>query len=373
MTSRRAVWALLALGTGSCLRPTEERAERDREVGQASAAALEVHVEEGLAAVRQLDEGKLVLWDSAPEVHVRLSNGGSLRSGFVLEIQNCLRDSVVRVAHGDRELALEQLPEPLPTRRRWRFDVPPRSELSLRVQAPDAGERTPFRFAVLSDVQEAIDRVQDIYRVINTDRSLRFLFGAGDLTEQGTPEELERFQRELESLDVPYYTTLGNHELGESPPAYHDYFGRGSFQFRFHGVRFTLLDSASASLDPIVFDWLDGWLEAGRDDVHIVSMHIPPLDPTGVRNGAFASRAEAAKLLGRLAQGGVDLTLYGHVHSYYSFENAGIPARISGGGGAIPERFDALGRHFLSVLVDPERGVRDISVVRVDQQGSRRR
>jgi hypothetical protein len=37
-------------------------------------------------------------------------------------------------------------------------------------------------------------------------------------------------------------------------------------------------------------------------------MHIPPLDPTGVRNGAFASRSEAAKLLARLAEGGVDLS-----------------------------------------------------------------
>lgn len=40
----------------------------------------------------------------------------------------------------------------------------------------------------------------------------------------------------------------------------------------------------------------------------------------------------------------VDLTVHGHVHSYYAFANAGIPAFITGGGGAIPERFDAIGR-----------------------------
>lgn len=367
-----ARWAWLALATTACLRPTEERAERDRTVGQASAAALHVHVEDGLATVRRLDETTLVLWDSAPGVQARLTNEGGLRSGFVVEIQNCLRDSLVVVSHGDRALPVEELPAPLPTRRRVRVDVPASAELTLRVEAPDADGRQPFHFAVLSDVQEAIDRVQDIYAVMNTDPSLRFVLGAGDLTEQGTPEELERFQQELERLHAPYYATLGNHELGHDPPAYHDYFGRGSFQFGFHGVRFTLIDSASASVDPVVFDWLETWLEAGRGDVHIVAMHIPPLDPTGVRNGAFASRAEAAKLLGRLAEGGVDLTLYGHVHSYYSFENAGIPARISGGGGAIPERFDALGRHYLRVLVDPALGVRDVSVVRVDQRGTQR-
>ncbi|RKG95450.1 metallophosphoesterase, partial [Corallococcus carmarthensis] len=38
----------------------------------------------------------------------------------------------------------------------------------------------------------------------------------------------------------------------------------------------------------------------------------------------------------------------------------------SGGGGAIPERFDGVGRHFLAVDVDPSVGVRDVGLVRVD-------
>jgi Icc protein len=95
-------------------------------------------------------------------------------------------------------------------------------------------------------------------------------------------------------------------------------------------------------------------------------MHVPPIDPVGVRNGSFASRNEGAKLLKRLADGGVDLTIYGHIHSYYSFENAGIPAYVSGGGGAIPERFDNMGRHFLVVAVEPQVGIQNVEVVRVD-------
>ena len=83
--------------------------------------------------------------------------------------------------------------------------------------------------------------------------------------------------------------------------------------------------------------------------MHVVVTHIPPLDPVGERNAAFGSRAEAAKLLQRLASGTVDLTLYGHVHSYYAFGNAGIPAYISGGGGAHPEKLDGIGRHYLAV------------------------
>ncbi|HVZ33837.1 MAG TPA: metallophosphoesterase, partial [Polyangiaceae bacterium] len=239
-------------------------------------------------------------------------------------------------------------------------------DLALSVAPPGTDAPRPFRFAVLSDIQEAINHVQDIYRLINAEAGVEFVFSAGDLTERGSSAQLERFQRELEQLAVPYFTTLGNHELGHSPALFRQYFGRGSESFEYRGVRFTLLDSASATIDPIVLDWLETWMAAADGELHIVAMHIPPLDPFGVRNGAFASRDEAADLLGRLAQGGVALTLYGHIHSYYHFENAGIPAYISGGGGAIPERFDHIGRHFLVVDADPLAHTTAVRVVRVD-------
>jgi predicted phosphodiesterase len=345
----------------ACARPAEERAERDRSVGQARVENLAVHVKDGLAAVRALEASRVVLWGSAPSYEFELTSDAA--ASVTIELQNCLSDAEL-VALEPLELTLTEEASSLPTRRSFVVDLPAGAS-RLRVAAPDADDEGPFRFALLSDVQEAIDGVSDIFDRLNLEPDVRFLLGAGDLTEEGSVEELERYQRELEVLDVPYFTTLGNHELGVSPARYHDYFGRGNFQFGFRGVTFTLLDSASATLDPIVYDWLDGWLRtAGR--IHVVSMHIPPLDPIGVRNGAFASRPEAAKLLGKLAEGGVDLTVYGHIHSYYSFENAGIQAYISGGGGAIPERFDNVGRHFLVFDIDPEHGIENEYRVEID-------
>jgi 3',5'-cyclic AMP phosphodiesterase CpdA len=189
--------------------------------------------------------------------------------------------------------------------------------------------------------------------------------GAGDLTADGTRGELERFQRELERMNVPYYATLGNHELGDDPPPYHDLFGRGNYHFVFRRVHFTLLDSESALLDPLVYDWLDGWLGEGRGKTHVVAMHIPPVDPSGTRHGGFASKNEAAKLLNQLALHDVDLTLYGHIHTYIRFENAGIEAHIAGGGGAIPNRGDGIGRHYLVVKLGAS-GVTSTRVVEVD-------
>ncbi|MBX3184938.1 MAG: metallophosphoesterase [Polyangiaceae bacterium] len=371
-----SAWALLAAGAFTALvgcqsRPAEERARRDLEVGRASGHGVSLRVSDGLAVVREIrvenGEGRLWLWSSAPSWELTLRRMDSAPERLRLRLSNIPKDAALEVVSGAAQVV--KLPPTDPS-------APPSAELSfqlttqdaelrLRLASPASKVEGPFAFAVLSDIQEAIDSVQDIFRRVNLEPVV-FLLGAGDLTQQGTHEQLTRFQRELQGLSVPYYTTLGNHELGQSPSLWHDYFGRGSFHFGYRGVAFTLLDSGSATLDPIVYDWLDGWLKAASGRVHVVAMHIPPLDPIGVRNGAFASRNEAAKLLVKLAEGHVDLTLYGHIHSLYDFENAGIPAYISGGGGAIPERFDEIGRHFLVVDVDPAQGVTGVRAVRVD-------
>ncbi|HEY3493499.1 MAG TPA: metallophosphoesterase [Polyangiaceae bacterium] len=344
-----------------CTPRAEERARRDLSVGTLTSATIDVRVVSGLATVRALGTERVALWASAPSFDFELTARAALRLRF--EVENAMPAAVLRAVPAGSVVAAE--PGQNPTKKAWQLTLPV-GTTRFRLATPDAGVAGPFRFALMSDVQEAIDEVQDIFTLIDAEPELSFLLGAGDLTERGTVEQLERFQRELATLGVPYYTTLGNHELGTTPPPYQEWFGRASFQFSHRGVYFTLLDSGSATLDPLVYEWLDGWLANARNSVHVVGMHVPPIDPVGVRNGAFGSRAEATALIAKLAEAGVDLTLYGHIHSYYSYDTAGIPAFISGGGGAIPERFDDMGRHFMVFDVDPVRGLTGSRVVRVD-------
>jgi len=354
-----SVLLLVSLATG-CARPAKDRTERDLEIGNATSGDLRVSVVGGLAAVHSLEPQRLVLWSSAPawEIEFESREAASMR----LEVENCMRDvELTALTPGATVLAGSAHQG---TRKYWDVGLS-KGHSQLRLASPDINDRQTFKFGLLSDIQGAIDRVQDIYRAVNAEPDLRFLLGAGDLTERGTVAQLIRFRRELESLDIPYYTTLGNHELDGATTSFQAWFGRGSFQFVFGAVYFTMLDSASATLDPLVYDWLRDWLARGRDSVHVVGMHIPPLDPIGVRNGAFASRGEAAALLADFAEHGVDATFYGHIHSYYEFRNAGIPAFISGGGGAIPERFDNMGRHFMVIEVNADSGIRSTRVVRV--------
>jgi Icc protein len=360
---RSALLLVAPAAAVACLRPSQDRAERDLEVGRAEAAGLLVEVAEGLAAVRDLSSGYLSLWAGAPSLDITLRRDAAAPADWQLELRNCMPDAQLAAPIG---VQVAPLPRSVPTACAWDLQLPAGQSVRVSIRAPGADQPAAFRFAVTSDVQDAMDRVGEVFDRMNQDPGLRFVLSTGDLTEQGGREEFERFQDELRRLDVPFFTTLGNHELGRSPTPFHDYFGRGNFHFAFQGVHFTLLDSASACLDPLVYDWLDDWLARARSRTHVVAMHVPPLDPVGLRNGGFASRNEAALLLGKLAGGEVDLTLYGHLHSYYRFQNAGIEAHISGGAGALPERFDGIGRHYLRVEVAADAGVLSAHVVRVD-------
>lgn len=353
-----------ALGLAACIDVADRRARRDLEVGLASADGIEVRVENGAAAVRSVSATRVHLWLQAPDVRLELG----LPAGappVELVANNVLADATLAPISGDATIA--DAPGPIPTEKVWTITPPPGAgPLAFRIAPPDADTTGRYRFGVFADVQEAIDSVQDIYRRMAADPTLRFVVMSGDLTRRGTSEEFERFQEEMRTLPIPIYATLGNHELGTRDDLFHEYFGRGNTSFVFRGVQFTLLDSASATIAPVVYGWLERWLQEGLDRVHFVYAHIPPLDPIGNRGGAFASRLEANKLLSLLASGKVDVTFYGHVHSYYAFTNAEIPAFITGGGGAIPEKLDGIGRHFLSVDVDPASALVEVAIVYVD-------
>jgi 3',5'-cyclic-AMP phosphodiesterase len=363
---RNGVGLIAGLFAG-CLWPSGDRPAQDRDVGRAAGHGAEIRVDDGLASVREVTDGALRFWAAAPTLTIRASFAAGAADAWTVTIANCLPDAALTATTPNgRAVPVTLLPGDIPTERRFRIEREREPELDLALRSPDANDTGTFRFALLSDIQEALDQVQDIYARMNQDPSIRFVLSAGDLTEQGTPEEFERFQRELRSLQVPYYATLGNHDIVAGDGIYQRYFGRGSARFVYRGVQFTLLDSASASIDPAVHDELSGWLAEGRDRVHVVAMHIPPLDPVGERNAAFGSRNEAEALIGRFVEGKVDLTLYGHIHAFYAFANGGIQAFVSGGGGAHPELLTGIGRHYLTVDIG-EGGVGVTGVVRVDE------
>jgi predicted phosphodiesterase len=362
---RRALIFCLILAAGCAIRPAQDRAELDREVGEVRMGGVTWSVDDGLAQFVESEPSRLVAWAQAPALDLETSpEDPDATDSWELELRNVMPDGELVVVEGNAQVTL--VDQPLPTRQIWRIESVGEQDARFRFAPPDADAADAWRFAVLSDVQEALPTVGDIFERINRDASIRFVVSTGDITDIGSTEELARFKDELQALDVPFYSTVGNHEEGSADRVWTRTIGRANFNFRFKDAYFSFIDSGSATIDPIVYGWLEAWLDRARSSVHVFVSHIPPIDPMGVRNGSFRSRQEAAKLQQLLAEGNVDLALHGHVHSYYLFERAGVPSYISGGGGAIPERFDGIGRHYLVVDVSPDDGIDSVGVVRVD-------
>lgn len=330
----------------ACTRPGEDRALAELAVGSAELAGVTVQATGGLAAIRALGPGRIELWSQTPDLELTVALPAAAR--YTIVARNTLGDAVLSEG-GQVTLRAPGGPPTVAT-----FELAlAAGEHALRIAPPDADRAEPFRFAAMADIQTALPTVDDVFRAISDLPDVRFVAGMGDLTERGEVAEYDLFERQLATLAVPFYTTLGNHELWGPAARFHDRFGRASFHFGFKGAAFTFVDTGDTGIDPVVEGWLDGWLADARDRVHVFLTHVPPLDPFGGRYGSFRSAEDGRRLIARLVDGNVDLALYGHIHTYLAYSNAGIPSYISGGGGAQPMKWDGIDRHFLVVTVDP--------------------
>jgi Icc protein len=373
------VRALVFVMLAACTRPSAERALADLEVGSATLGGTNVTITDGMAAIRRLTDNNLELWASAPVIEVTIftdvaaawtilvSNtpvDAVLTAGDMIVTARPLRGAAIVTARPLRGAAIVREPGTRPTVAR--FTVPLVAGANrLLVAPPDHDVPGAFRVAAMADIQTAMGSVHEVFEAISAVPDLRFVVAMGDITDRAEIAEYELFEQKLLSLDIPFYSTIGNHELWADPERWFTRYGRMNFQFTFKGAAFTFVDSGDAGIDPVVEDWLDGWIADAGAKPHVFLTHMPPIDPVAYRYGGFRSMRDGHRLLARLAQGGVDLTLYGHIHTHIEFENAGIPARISGGGGADPMRLDGIDRHFLVLDVD-DRAIQDVRVQRVD-------
>lgn len=353
-----AIAALL----GGCIRPASDRFDLDAEVGAGEADDIDLQVVDGQAQILESTDGLVRLWAQSPTVEVRATNTAGAERTVEIVIDNVAETTAVTAA----DARVRELPARRAITRRLSVDIDPADTAELLIAPADAAEVRPFRFVVMGDVQTALDRFDDVLEAIGDVDGVEFVMSTGDLVEDGQDSEWELLDLQLERATVPFYSTIGNHELVREPEIWHRRFGRYNVHFIHRDVAFTFIDSGNATLDPKLRDELRLWLDESRDRVHLFGTHYPLIDPVGGRNASFRSRKEAAAVLAELAEGRVDTTFYGHIHSYYAYSNAGIPAFISGGGGAWPERLDGIGRHFLVVDVDPGRQLVEIGIVRID-------
>ncbi|NLU67519.1 phosphodiester glycosidase family protein [Streptomyces sp. HNM0574] len=232
----------------------------------------------------------------------------------------------------------------------------PRPADPLISTAADVAGRD-WRFAVLSDAQFVAARpdseaVRQARRTLREIRAARpdFVVVAGDLVDEGAPEDL-RFARRLleeelgrDGKDPVKWTYVpGNHEvMGGSIETFVREIGPAGRVFDHKGTRFLTFDTSSLTLRGggyAQFRKLRDQLDAAARDPKVRSVaviqHVPPRDPTPQRASQLTDRREADLLerwLGRFRErsGKGAAFIGGHVGTFDASRVDGVPYLVNG-------------------------------------------
>ncbi len=227
------------------------------------------------------------------------------------------------------------------------------AEGDVTITASPAEVSAEFTFFVIGDTQGYTVPLERMVQDANRDRPL-FVLHCGDMTPSGTEDQLRSFMASAQDLEVPMFTTLGNHDAKGDVARYLDALAPGRYAFSYGPWSFVTVDTSEAGLEGEAFDWLQETLDGvmARGGTPVVFTHVPPLD-TVVEDHAFLSTEEGLRFVQLMADGGVAAVFNGHDHLFNRTTREGVDYYTTGGGGAVlyatPERGGF--HHYLRVNV----------------------
>jgi len=174
-----------------------------------------------------------------------------------------------------------------------------------------------YSFIVLGDIHindrnaRGLEKLQTI--IENSGGKIKFVVLLGDITENGSARDIDRFIEIADSFRVPCYPVIGNHDV---------YFGHwsiwkekiGSTNYRIDddNAALFILDSASAFLGKDQMDWLERELENTQGRVFVFS-HANLFVEAPIDIQQFTDTKERNRILS-LLKNKCDAMFMGHVH-----------------------------------------------------------
>jgi 3',5'-cyclic AMP phosphodiesterase CpdA len=248
-----------------------------------------------------------------------------------------------------------------PAQRRRRFGLPSSHDCGRRLagtflfvavvgllfsgcaHSPSDRQQILARVALISDTHgnRSTNKDQALYRgrldkaiaAVNESRADLVLI-AGDLTQNGRPEELSDFQKQIEGFRAPVLFVPGNHDIGNKPipgkeegatserlVSFEKKMGPSFFVRRLSGVRVIGFNSSilgsGLRREQEMWDVLEREMAKSTDRPTILLMHYPPFEKTADEPGGDYWNIEPGprqRLLDLLRNGGVKTVLTGHLH-----------------------------------------------------------
>lgn len=194
-----------------------------------------------------------------------------------------------------------------------------------------------FAFALMGDIQMRDDGRNYLTRFAQdvAPKGISFFVVLGDLTEDGTASQMALAKSTLDSVGIPYYTTIGNHDLLQDPKnggwsTWKSTFGAATYSLTIaNAVKLIMIDTASGEVGPRQFRWLESQL-AESGPIKVVGSHYPIYDGMTPTMFRLSSVEERYKLTSMLDGGGVYSFVSGHVHGYRQSEVARVSHFIVG-------------------------------------------
>lgn len=201
----------------------------------------------------------------------------------------------------------------------------------LPAPVPPAVNPDSFRFAMFGDPQITTDRLTYLpdFRQGITANGIKFFCVLGDLTNDALATERDELLAQFDSTGLPYYCTIGNHDLyhADGWEWFKTTFGPSCYTVNVAGkIKLIFLDTAEGALGQEQFDWLESELaDSSYGDIPrrgvptIVATHYPIYDGTKPIMWRISGSEERYKLLSLLARYHVHDFVAGHIHGWRYF------------------------------------------------------
>ena len=218
-----------------------------------------------------------------------------------------------------------------------------------------------YSFAVLADNKNSITTFNKIIKSLNN-KDLAFCIDVGDLVEDGKNEKFRFFLKQIQKINHPFITAIGNHELREEGRTnYYKIFGNFYYSFHTKNAYFIVLDDANEeNIEPWQLNWLKDELKKSEYYKYcFLFAHVPLYDPRTekFKMGHCLTDIAFAKSLNKLLdQYPITMMFCSHIHAYYNGVWGKTPYIITGGAGG-----ELVGNnpvhdffHYITINVTPE-------------------